>query len=316
MVGEIVIMRSNNMLAAYWLPSVGIGPASPPPPVLPGNQTVVVPLTDILNYQRSDGSPQIDVINLFGCTFNQPAEFTTQYLLFDPNLLTVLTDGSVGRLQAAGIKVVLTIVGASGSVGWSSVPAADLSGFIDFLTGEIMGPGGFNLDGIDIDDEYAIVGDSLVTTVQALAAALPAGKILSKALFADTDTISQIASSLTFGGIMNYGDYAPGLESVFNEYVSLGMRPDQLTIGVNAGPVAQGGSFTSIATAEALTAWQPERATKLGMMVWTFSQDIQQFTADPQNQVSLAWPNADDHAWQRAIIAAMENATEAAPACA
>jgi len=115
---------------------------------------------------------------------------------------------------------------------------------------------------------------------------------------------------------MDYGDYAPGLESIFNQYVGLGMRPDQLTIGVSAGPVAQGHGFTSIATAQALTAWQPDQGTKLGMMVWSFSQDIQQFTANPQNQVSLAWPNAGDHAWQQAIIAAMENATEAAPACA
>ncbi|SDN11992.1 hypothetical protein [Kriegella aquimaris] len=56
----------TKMVSAYWLPEVGIGPAAPPPPALTGNQTVVVPLTDILNYTRADGSPQINVIDLMG----------------------------------------------------------------------------------------------------------------------------------------------------------------------------------------------------------------------------------------------------------
>lgn len=298
------------MLAAYWLPSVGIGPASPPPPVLPDKQTVVVPLTDVLNYRRSDGTPQIDVINLNGCTFNSAGNFSSQYLLFDPNLTAVLTNGDVQQLQAAGIKVVLTIVGSgSDSVGWSSIPQTEIQPFVNYLDSEILGVLG--LDGIDIDDEFAIVGTTLVETVQAMSTTFPSGKIISKALWADTEVISALAGFLTFGGIMTYGDSALLLEEIFNQYVSLGMRPDQMTIGVSAGPVAQGGGFTSIATAQALTAWQPAGGPKLGMMVWSFSQDIQQFTADPQNQVTLAFPNAGDHAWQEAIIAVME----AEPAC-
>ena len=37
-------------------------------------------------------------------------------------------------------------------------------------------------------------------------------------------------------------------------------------------------------------------------MLWTFSQDIQQFTADPQNQLNLMWRNSGDHSWQQAMI--------------
>ncbi|HEV2816577.1 MAG TPA: hypothetical protein VGW40_05080 [Allosphingosinicella sp.] len=300
-------MRTSDMVAAYWLPSVGIGPASGPPPVLPGKQNVVVPLTDVLNYCRSDGTPQIDVINLMGCTFNAPDDFANQYLLFDDNLTAALNDGSVARLQAAGISVVLTIIGSGGtSVGWSSVPADQLDGFVDYLNTGILGSDGLNLDGIDVDDEYAIVGDTLPQTLAAMRAAFPAEKIISKALWDDQELIPAIKDSLTFGGIMYYGDFAGGLEQIFDNYVQLGMRPDQMTIGVNAGPVAQGGSFTSIPTVQALTAWQPAGGPKLGMMVWSFSQDIQQFTADPQNQVALAFPNAGDHQWQQVIITAME----------
>jgi hypothetical protein len=50
------------------------------------------------------------------------------------------------------------------------------------------------------------------------------------------------------------------------------------------------------------------------MMVWTFSQDIQQFTADPQNQPGLMFPNAGDHSWQQAIVAAMDGGRAKKPA--
>ena len=104
-------MNHRTMLAAYWLPSVGIGPANGPPSVLPGMQTVVVPITDLLKYRRKDGSPQVDVINLMGCSFNTPEKFSKQYLVFEDNLISALTDGSVQKLQSAGVKVVLTILG-------------------------------------------------------------------------------------------------------------------------------------------------------------------------------------------------------------
>lgn len=302
-------MTNRPMLAAYWLPSVGIGAAEGPPPVLPGDQTVIVPLLDLLNYRRSDGSLQIDVINLFGCRFNTPDKFPQQYLVFDDNLKRVLTDGTVARLQQAGMKVVLTIVGFDyKTVGWSSIPTALIGPFVGYLNQEMLDVGGFNLDGIDIDDEYSIRGENLVETVQTMYRRFPSDKIISKALFDDLAVIPDIAGYLTFGGIMNYGDSAPNLQAIFWKYVEKGMRPDQLTIGVNAGPVAQSrGNFTSIETARTLAQWQPAGGgLKLGMMVWSFSQDIQQFTAYPQNQVALAFPNVADHAWQRAIIEVME----------
>jgi hypothetical protein len=235
------------MLFAYWLPTVGIGP--------PGSeQSVQVPLTDVLNYRRQDGSLQIDVVNLMGCTFTSIGTFPNPYLQLDPLLAAALTDGSVQALQEAGIKVVLTIAGSGGdSVGWSSIPSAVIPDFVEYLNDRILGPAGYNLDGIDIDDEWATSGATLVETVAAMRSAFPNAKILSKALWSDTDVIGSLAPYLTYGGIMTYGDYAQGLEGIFNEYVALGMAPGQMTIGVSAGPVAQGGGFTSIATAQQLT---------------------------------------------------------------
>jgi hypothetical protein len=293
-------MTYRQMLFAYWLPTVGIGPGS-------SEQFVHVPLTDVLNYRRGDGSLQIDVVNLMGCTFPSSSQFPNPYLLFEPGLVAALTDGSVQALQNAGIKVVMTIAGSGGdSVGWSSIPSDQILGFVEYLDNQILGPAGYDLDGIDIDDEWAMAGTTLLETVTAMRDTFPADKILSKALWNDTEVITALAPYLTCGGIMTYGDDAGLLEAIFSEYVSLGMAPGQMTIGVSAGPIAQGGGFTSIATAQQLTQWQPAGVPKLGMMVWTFSQDIQQFTADPQNQPNLMFPNADDHAWQQAMIAVMD----------
>ena len=131
-------LPSQDMLAVYWLPSVGIGAASPPPPVLPGPQTVVVPVTDILNYKRNDGSPQVNAVNLWGATFTNSQTFEPPYVNFDPSLMTILTNGTVQTLQAAGINVVLTIVGGNGPFGWSSIPQDQVQNFVNYLNTDIL----------------------------------------------------------------------------------------------------------------------------------------------------------------------------------
>ncbi len=286
-------MTVRQSLFVYWLPTVGIGSA-------PNEQFVHVPLTDILDYTRADGSLQVDVVNLMGCTFDDSGGYP---LTFDPILQTALTDGSVAKLQAAGIKVLLTIQGSGKNFGWGSFDDSQLPGFVAYLNDTILGANGYGLDGIDIDNEWPAVDANLINTVKAMRAGLPAGKAISKALWNDSGQIPDLAPLLTWGGIMYYGDDASSLEWWFGQYVGWGMSPSQLTIGVNAGPIAQGGGFTSIGTAGALAQWQPgPNENKLGMMLWTFSQDIQQFTADPQNQPGLMWRNSDDHSWQQAMI--------------
>lgn len=131
--------------------------------------------------------------------------------------------------------------------------------------------------------------------------------MLSKALWADLGYIAEIASSLDYGGVMDYGDDAAYLEQTFGQYVSAGLAPAQLMIGVNAGPGGGAAAWTSIPTAAALAPWQPTGGTKMGMMLWTFSQDIQQFTGNPQNQPDLTFPNGNDHSWQQAMIFVMES---------
>jgi hypothetical protein len=293
---------TRQKLAAYWLPTVGIGPVD-------DRLYVNVPLTDVLNYRRADGTPQIDILNLWGCTFNTAENFAQgHYLQFDPLLASAFSDGAVRQLQEAGIKVVLTIVGSGeGGFGWGSIPSDQLAGFVAYLNETILAATGLGLDGIDVDDEYPMGGSAIVPAVQAIGAALPEGKILSKALWSDTGFIDQIAASLTYGATMSYGNSVEDFKAEFATYVGKGFTPQKLMVGVNAGPVAQSGtSFTSVATAAEVAAWQPTGGPKMGMMVWTFSQDIQQFTGFPQNQPELMFPDQEDHEWQRVMSAVFD----------
>jgi hypothetical protein len=298
----------ENLVNAYWLPEVGIGPENPAPGVMPGKQIVQVPLSELLNYKNPDGSPQINVINLFGTTFTNPSDFSKgNYLNFDANLLKELNSGIVPKLQAAGINVVLTIVGAGGtSVGWSTIPENEIQGFVDYLDQKFLN-GTFNLNGIDIDDEYAARApyDTLTETVKAMYETFNQDKIISKALFADIPKVQEIKDFLTFGATMAYGNNLNGFTYNYQQYRDLGFTNNQLLIGVNAGPVAQGGSFTSTEVVQQVTQWQPNDGQKRGMMIWSFSQDIQQFTANPQNQIALKYPNANDHEWQKTIVTNM-----------
>jgi hypothetical protein len=40
-------------------------------------------------------------------------------------------------------------------------------------------------------------------------------------------------------------------------------------------------------------------------MLYTFSQDIQQWTHAPQNSPNYMYPNPNDHEWQKAIVEGM-----------
>jgi hypothetical protein len=332
-------MLTEKLMIVYWMSKVGIGSSSGPPAVLEGEQTVRVPLTDVLKYRRADGSYQINVVNLVGGNFKKRTceeGFLPPYLHFDDALIQVFNDGSVQKLQQAGIKVVLTIMGDHGYYGWSSIPEDKIQDFVDYLNVSILNPtSGFGLDGIDIDDEYyACRADSLVPTVKAMYETFPEGTIISKALWNDFEIIPAIKDYLTYGCTMAYGNKLACFQEQFAMYMKYGgLKASQLLIGVHPGPVSQPNTnFTSLETTRALALWEPPQIPeekeqqqqlqgndnnmvdaddqifsivhrKRGMMLWTFSQDIPQFTADPQNQSELQFPCQEkDHSWQRTII--------------
>jgi len=135
------------------------------------------------------------------------------------------------------ITVLLTVVNNWSNAGWSEfMNQKAAQWFVDQLVAAVNR---FGLDGIDIDDEYSIGTPTnaclaMVTTL--LRQALP-GKIVSKALFQDSQYFGPtwnghtLTGNLTYGWEMSYfdSDYAGRLQP----YVDAGMGKNQLAIGVD-----------------------------------------------------------------------------------
>lgn len=92
----------------------------------------------------------------------------------------------------------------------------------------------------------------------------------------DIDVIPMINNVLDYGSTMEYGNSYDDLIDTYLQYKDQGLKDDQLMIGVQAGPKQCG--FTSLNTTKQVVKWQPENRTKKGIMLFSFSQDIQEFT--------------------------------------
>jgi hypothetical protein len=307
---------SHPLLVVYWITYVGIGDPL---------QKVYVPLLDVLNYRRPDGTPQVSAVILSSATFTgTPDDFTPPYLKIDEGVMAELmprpgqTMSNVELLQNEGIRVLLGVVCAK-QMGWDNISDAQNQDFANWVKTEVLDR--YGLDGIDIDDEFCDVPynpQGLVDTIGTLRLAAP-DALITKALWADSNYFTVPVSSgpnagvylgqlLDIGSSMDYGDGAAGLEQFIQGYTNIqvggqdvGMSPDQLCIGVQAGV---GNWMTTLADTEAVSAWVVQNGY-LGVMLYTFSQDIQQWTHQPQNSPGYMFPNAGDHEWQQAIIASM-----------
>jgi len=325
-------LPQQRLLASYWIPAVGIGDPL---------QWVTVPITEIAKYRLPNGAPQTNVVFLFNATFTgTPQNFKPPYISIPDQLLQQMTlqpgqkQTNVQYLQSLGIKVLLSILGyntkGQPGMGWDGVPASENANFAKWMKKEVIDK--YGLDGIDIDNEFSNLPENaqaFMNTVGSLRASLP-GSLLSKALWQDEDYFltpvgtgvpnagKYLARLLDFGCSMSYGSDAETQKQIVQGYHDLkvnqtpvGMNWDQLCIGVQAGP-PQLGWMTNIQEVYELAKWvvQPQSSTKpippiLGMMLFTFSQDIQQWTHWPQNSPGFKYPNPKDHQWQLTMIRGM-----------
>lgn len=291
-------LPKEKLLVAYWLhcelPSSG-GFACPP-------------LREIADYKLKDDNPQINVVTLFSGTFNGTSDkFEPPYIAWDSSIEKVLTNGDVHYLQSQGIKVILSVVGNNSlpnGIGWSCIPEEKNDAFAQWVKSEIIDK--YNLDGIDIDDEFSNCTEKspqkLVKTVKALREVLP-NQIISKALWQDEQYFEEtgLAELLTFGCTMGYGWSIEHFKQKVNRYKELGLSYNKICFGVQAGPSDQDW-MTYLQTTKELTEWAVQN-NLLGMMLYSFSQDIQQFTSSPQKL--KPYPSPDDHEWQKQIVNTM-----------
>lgn len=282
-------LPTSNLFDLYYLSS-GITDTFPDPP-----------LRSIADYTLPDGSPQATIVNLaFGVLNGSPDSFEAPYIDHSA-FADQFSAGDVAYLRERGIKVVLT-VGNTGSMGWRQIPAEKNADFAQWIVTELLQ--GLGLDGIDIDDEnMGGAPESLAATVQAMRAAFGTEYIIKKALWEDGDVVPLIAGYLDLGSTMAYWNDLGQLTSDYEQYLGMGLKPSQVALGVQAGPSDQNFQFTSLEVTRQAAAWQPAGATKLGMMLYSFSQDIQYFTEEPQR--SIPYPSPNDHQWQKTIIDTM-----------
>jgi hypothetical protein len=200
-------------------------------------------LRDVASVVMPDGTPAIDFVCLFGANYASDVRPYLRASNDDPpttkplndNIQQVLDDGSTAFLQSKGIKVLLTILNGHKKVGWSeftSQPAA--RDFARYLKTEIVDK--YSLDGIDIDDEYSkgTPNDTSLIMVTALIRQIMPGKIISKALWSDSDYFQStwsghtLAQNLDYGWEMSYG----GLPSSrLPQYGDWGMSKPDLLLG-------------------------------------------------------------------------------------
>lgn len=322
------LLPRERLLAVYWIPAVGI---SNPPKQPPGEQWVTVPLGEILAQPRVHGRPTSGVVFLGFAHFVRNGGLVTLEIREDLMRQLQVQPGEsvshVQRLQLQGIKVLLSVQGHKRGMGWDDLLPHERAPFAKYVKSDIIDL--YGLDGIDIDDEQNIKfsAQSFVDTVAVLRYYLQ-GSLISRALYDDiryfTIPVSSgsphysgayLSSLLDFGCTMAYTDPAKKRIATIASYHDLkghdgqnvGLRWDQLCIGVMAGPPHY---RTPIADASWLAAWAAEPLSDakkippiLGMMLFSFSQDILQFTHDPQN--TIMYPNPNDHQWQKAIVAGM-----------
>lgn len=195
-------------------------------------------------YLTADGMPAIDVMCIFGANYasdqlpylrannNNPP--TTDE--FNPNIQDILENG-VKALQDAGIVVLLTVLNGWADVGWSEFTSeTDAQNFANYLRGVVTR---YNLDGIDVDDEYSAgtPNDTSLIMVTSLMKQTMPGKLITKALFADSQYFSAtwnnttLAQNLDYGWEMTYG--APS-SVMLPPYVQAGMRANTVCKGYSA----------------------------------------------------------------------------------
>jgi hypothetical protein len=184
------------------------------------------------------GQPFFGYACIFAANLAWDSSQNKPTLYLNPQVNQLLTNtNQVAKLQAQGIKVLLSVLNNHDQAGWSCFTSeAEADGFAQELASCINY---FGLDGVDIDDEYsdgAPNETSLIMVTSAMMAAMP-GKVISKALFQDIDYFRvswqgrSLAQNLNFGWEMSY--WNTDGPSRLAPYVAAGMAPSQLAAGVS-----------------------------------------------------------------------------------
>lgn len=202
---------------------------------------------DVGLYTLADGKPAINIVCLFAGNY---AADEKPYLRanndkpptknpFNANIQKALDDGSIEFLQSKGLTVLLTVLNGWHPVGWSEFTSkSDAMDFAQYLETDVVDK--YGLDGVDIDDEYSTgsPNDTSLIMVTTLMRQIMPDKLITKALFADSEYFRRtweghtLAENLNSGWEMSYGG-SP--QSRLEDYTKHGLGKGQLSLGFWSG---------------------------------------------------------------------------------
>lgn len=198
-----------------------------------------------------NGLPLLDIVCIFAANINKvlprgsvrlapdvPLPAGASLACAPANIVQTLQSGAIKALQEKGITVLLTFLNNHDEAGWSEFKSeADAHNFVAQLQEVVTR---YQLDGIDIDDEYSegpALPGSLAMVTSFMRRAMP-DKIISKALFADLHQFdgryqgSALADNLSYGWEMSYGEPP---HHRLPPYVDAGMLRQSLALGFWSG---------------------------------------------------------------------------------
>lgn len=111
------------------------------------------------SYIKSDGNPAVDIVILFAANINGPipASRTETILWNNPNISAILENPTkyVKPLQDKGIKVLYGLLGNHTGLGFANLTDAQVEDFAQKVAAQVLAA---DLDGVDLDDEWAEYG--------------------------------------------------------------------------------------------------------------------------------------------------------------
>jgi Glycosyl hydrolases family 18 len=173
--------------------------------------------------------------------------------------------------QANGVKVCVSIIPPNNSLIWNTIPDPDT--FAENVYNLVQEWG---LDGIDIDPEQGEVApdQNFVTVVQALSKYFgptsDTGLIMSFAsyqLFYDQTVLQPCASLFDYVMLMGYFWSLSDMIDQFNQYAAI-VGDQNLMFGIGGDPWQ-----TPLPETQQLAVWEPNNATKGGMMEFNINDD-------------------------------------------
>ncbi len=233
-------------------------------------------------YIDSNQQPFFKMVSIFAANING-SDPNKPVIYLNPQVASTVSSTQIQHLHQKGIKVLVTLLGNHQNAGWSCMTNANAAEkFADDVVNFVNQ---YELDGIDIDDEYSkceINNYSMIMMAKAIKSH-PGfkGKLLTKALYNDYNYFKssyqehKLSDYLDYGWEMTYSnnDFMGRLKT----YIQLGMSMSKLMIGANTGRAYpdpyEVGEFTA-------------QHQLTGMMVYNVKNDSQSYLSALQKGIS------------------------------